>query len=95
MGLEWILFSGFDQQWGGYTAGTTCRIAPITVEQTTCPDSRSRINMTATGQRSPDIFTVHWYPQEGELFSNDVSTMSMLRNRSPLAWIPTTPIKAG
>ena len=37
-----------------------------------------------------DVFTVHWYPQGGEAFSNDVSpAMSTLRNRSTRSlWDP-------
>ena len=50
-----------------------------------------------TGQRSLDVFTVHWYPQgsqalglQSEAFSNDVSAnMSNLRNRSTRSlWDP-------
>jgi hypothetical protein len=50
-----------------------------------------------SGQRSLDVFTVHWYPQgsqslglQSEAFSNDVSTnMSNLRNRSTRSlWDP-------
>ncbi|MBS0461574.1 MAG: cellulase [Proteobacteria bacterium] len=43
----------------------------------------------ATGKRSLDVFTLHYYPQGGE-FSDDVSTpMQLLRNRSTRSlWDP-------
>lgn len=56
-----------------------------------------RLHDQQTGQRSLDVFTVHWYPQGsqalglgGEAFSNDVTTaMSNLRNRSTRSlWDP-------
>ena len=69
------------------------------VARTTCPTSLSQLRQhdLQTGQRSLDVFTVHWYPQgsqalglPGEAFSNDVSPpMSNLRNRSTRSlWDP-------
>ena len=89
---EWgwpaYFYSGYDWQWAGAhnnynpanfpdrTAHGGMDYLPWVLDQLHQHD-------TLTGQRSLDVFTVHWYPQGGEAFSNDVSpTMSALRNRS-------------
>ena len=102
---EWgwpgYFYSGYDQQ-----------VAPsLGWDQSKYPDRQShggadylpwlldqlRQHDQQTGQRSLDIFTVHWYPQGSqalglgsEAFNNDVSpAMSNLRNRSTRSlWDP-------
>ena len=103
---EWgwpgYFYSGFDQQWAGQhnnwnpaafpdrTAHSGADYLPWVLDQLHQHDVQ-------TGQRSLDVFTVHWYPQgsqalnlPGEAFSNDVSSqMSQLRNRSTRSlWDP-------
>ena len=89
---EWgwpaYFYSGYDSAWAGAhndwnpahfpdrTAHGGMDFLPWVLEQLHQHDSQ-------TGQRSLDVFTVHWYPQGGETDGNDVSTsMSQLRNRS-------------
>jgi hypothetical protein len=103
---EWgwpgYFYSGYDQQWAGQhsnwnpaafpdrTAHNGADYLPWLLDQLHQNDARN-------GQRSLDVFTLHWYPQgsqalglPGEAFSNDVSTqMSQLRNRSTRSlWDP-------
>ena len=89
---EWgwpaYFYSGYDWQWAGahnnYNpaafpdrgAHSGMDYLPWVLDQLHQHDAQ-------TGQRSLDVFTVHWYPQGGEAFSDDVSpTMTALRNRS-------------
>lgn len=96
---EWgwpaYFYSGYDWQWAGAhnnynpanfpdrTAHGGMDYLPWVLDQLHQHDAQ-------TGLRSLDVFTVHWYPQGGEAFSNDVSaTMSALRNRSTRSlWDP-------
>jgi hypothetical protein len=91
-GWNGYFYSGYDQQWGGLhgwnnlpdrAAHNGADYLPWVLDQVHQHDVQA-------GQRSLDIFTVHWYPQGGEAFSNDVSPqMSMLRNRSTRSlWDP-------
>jgi hypothetical protein len=91
-GWNGYFYSGFDQQWGGLhgwnnlpdrAAHNGADYLPWVLEQLHQHDIQ-------VGQRSLDVFAVHWYPQGGEAFSNDVSpAMSMLRNRSTRSlWDP-------
>ena len=103
---EWgwpgYFYSGYDQQWAGQhsnwnpaafpdrTAHNGADYLPWVLDQL-------HQHEVQTGQRSLDVFTVHWYPQgsqalnlPSEAFSNDVSpAMSNLRNRSTRSlWDP-------
>lgn len=98
-GWSGYFWSGYDQQWGGLHGWSNLPdranhggkdYLPWLLEQLSQHDVQ-------TGQRSLDVFTVHWYPQgsqnpslPGEAFSNDVSpAMSNLRNRSTRSlWDP-------
>jgi hypothetical protein len=97
---EWgwpaYLYSGYDWQWAGahnnYNPGTfPDRSAHGGMDYLPWVLDQVRQHDLQTGQRSLDVFTVHWYPQGGEAFSNDVSpTMTALRNRSTRSlWDPT------
>src|SRR5215510_7486626 len=91
-GWSGYLLSGYDQQWGGLhgwsnlpdrAAHSGADYLPWVLDQVHQHDVQ-------TGQHSLDVFTVHWYPQGGEPFSNDVSSaMSNLRNRGTRSlWDP-------
>jgi hypothetical protein len=91
-GWSGYLFSGFDQQYGsihgwGFLPDRSnhggADYLPWLLDEL-------RRNHTATGLRTLDIFTVHYYPQSNE-FSDDVSTATQLRrNRSTRSlWDPT------
>jgi hypothetical protein len=91
-GWSGYLFSGFDQQYGsvhgwGFLPDRSnhggADYLPWLLDEL-------RRNHTATGLRTLDIFTVHYYPQNNE-FSDDVSTATQLRrNRSTRSlWDPT------
>ena len=90
-GWSGYLFSGFDQQYGSIHGWSFlpdrsnhggADYLPWLLDQL-------RRNDTATGLRTLDIFTVHYYPQNNE-FSDDVSTATQLRrNRSTRSlWDP-------
>jgi hypothetical protein len=90
-GWSGYLFSGFDQQYGsingwGFLPDRSdhggADYLPWLLDQL-CR------NQTATGLRTLDVFTVHYYPQSNE-FSDDVSTATQLRrNRSTRSlWDP-------
>ena len=84
-GWSGYFYSGYDQQWGGLHGWSNLPDRAAHGGQDYLPYVLSQLRQhdLQTGQRSLDVFTVHWYPQGGEAFSNDVSTsMSMLRNRS-------------
>ena len=91
-GWSGYFYSGYDQQWGGLHGWSNLPdranhggkdYLPWVLDQLHQHDVQS-------GRRSLDVFTVHWYPQGGEAFSDDVSTsMSTLRNRSTRSlWDP-------
>ena len=96
---EWgwpaYLYSGYDWQWAGAhnnynPAAFPDRVAHGGMDYLPWILDQVHQHDLQTGQRSLDVFTVHWYPQGGEAFSNDVSTaMSQLRNRSTRSlWDP-------
>jgi hypothetical protein len=98
-GWSGYLFSGYDQQWGSIHGWSNLPDRAAHGGQDYLPWllSQLRQNDQQTGQRSLDVFTVHWYPQgsqalglPSEAFSNDVSpAMSNLRNRSTRSlWDP-------
>ena len=91
-GWNGYFYSGYDQQWGGLHGWSNLPDRAAHGGQDYLPWVLSQLHQhdTQTGQRSLDVFTVHWYPQGGEAFSNDVSTsMSLLRNRSTRSlWDP-------
>jgi len=75
-GWNGYFYSGYDQQWGGLHGWSNLPdranhggkdYLPWVLDQLHQHDVQS-------GQRSLDVFTVHWYPQGGEAFSDDVST---------------------
>ena len=90
-GWSGYLFSGYDQQYGSLHGWSFlpdrsnhggADYLPWLLDQL-------RRNHTATGLRTLDVFTVHYYPQDNE-FSDDVSTaMQLRRNRSTRSlWDP-------
>src|SRR3984893_18572803 len=100
---EWgwtgYFYSGFDQQWAGLHGWSNLPDRANHGGQDYLPWVLDQLHQhdMQTGQRSLDVFTVHWYPQgsqalglPGEAFSNDVSAaMSDLRNRSTRSlWDP-------
>jgi hypothetical protein len=98
-GWSGYFWSGYDQQWGGLHGWNNLPDRANHGGQDYLPWllGQLRQNDLQTGQRSIDVFTVHWYPQgsqalglPGEAFSNDVSpAMSNLRNRSTRSlWDP-------
>ena len=78
MGLERLFYSGYDQQNPGYHDRATnggWDYMPWLLNQFHQHD-------TNTGQRLLDYFTLHCYPQEGEVSGDDVSTATaLLRNQ--------------
>ena len=93
---EWgwpaYFFSGFDQQWGAAHnwSGTPDRDAHGGVDYLPWLLDQFRVASEASGKRLLDVFTVHYYPQGGEL-SDDVSpAMQLRRNRSTRSlWDPS------
>jgi PKD repeat protein len=90
-GWSGYLFSGYDQQYGSLHGWSTLPdranhggwdYLPWLLDQL-------RQNDAATGKRSLDVFSVHYYPQQGE-FGNDTSQATdLLRNRSTRSlWDP-------
>jgi hypothetical protein len=91
-GWSGYFYSGYDQQWGSLY-GWCClpdRAAHNGADYLPWVLDQLRQHDEQTGERSLDVFTVHWYPQGGEAFSNNVSTpMQLLRNRSTRSlWDP-------
>ena len=99
-GWSGYFWSGYDQQWGGLHGWNNLPDRANHGGQDYLPWLLGQLRQSEmqTGQRSLDVFTVHWYPQgsqalglPGEAFSNDVSpNMSNLRNRSTRSlWDPS------
>lgn len=91
-GWSGYLYSGYDLQKGEQNGWTQFpdRQAHNNMDYLPWLLDQLRQHDAATGQRSLDYFTVHYYPQSGE-FSDDVSqNMQLLRNRSTRSlWDPT------
>jgi hypothetical protein len=98
-GWNGYLYSGYDQQWGSLHGWGSLPDRANHGGQDYLPWVLNQLHQgdLQSGQRSLDVFTVHWYPQgsqalglQSEAFSNDVSTnMSNLRNRSTRSlWDP-------
>ena len=91
-GWSGYFYSGYDQQWGGLHGWSNLPDRANHGGQDYLPWVLDQLHQhdVQSGQRSLDVFTVHWYPQGGEAFSDDVSTsMSTLRNRSTRSlWDP-------
>ena len=88
-GWNGYLYSGFDQQWSGQhgdynTAHYPDRMANGGWDYLPWLLNQFRLHDSGTGQRLLDYFTVHCYPQEGNVGSStDVSTStSVLRNQT-------------
>src|SRR5215469_14104400 len=90
-GWSGYLFSGYDQQYGSLHGWSSLPdrnnhggwdYLPWILDQL-------RQNDASTGKRTLDVFSVHYYPQQGE-FSNDTSQATdLLRNRSTRSlWDP-------
>jgi Glycoside hydrolase family 44 len=92
---EWgwtgYFYSGYDQQWAATNGWNNLPDRTANGNQDYLPWLLSQLQAhdLAAGQRTLDIFSVHFYPQGGE-YSDDVSTaMQQLRNRSTRAlWDP-------
>src|SRR5262249_21518859 len=82
---------GYDQQWGAAHNWSSFpdRAAHGNMDYLPWLLDQLHAHDVASGQRSLDYFTVHYYPQSGE-FSDDVSTaMQQLRNRTTRSlWDP-------
>jgi hypothetical protein len=87
-GWSGYLYSGYDQQWSGEHGDYNPADYP---DRTTnggwdyMPWLLNQLHQhdTNTGQRLLDYFTLHCYPQEGDVSGNDVSTATeLLRNQS-------------
>jgi hypothetical protein len=91
-GWSGYFYSGYDQQWGGLHGWSNLPDRANHGGKDYLPWLLDQLHQhdVQTGSRSLDVFTVHWYPQGGEAFSNDVSaSMSNLRNRSTRSlWDP-------
>ena len=98
-GWNGYLYSGYDQQWGSLHGWGSLPDRANHGGQDYLLWVLNQLHQSdlQSGQRSLDVFTVHWYPQgsqslglQSEAFSNDVSTnMSNLRNRSTRSlWDP-------
>jgi hypothetical protein len=98
-GWSGYIWSGFDQQWASAHNWSSFPDRANHGNQDYLPWVLNAVRQSdlQTGQRSLDVFAVHWYPQGSqalglgsESFSNDVSTnMSNLRNRSTRSlWDP-------
>ncbi len=91
-GWNGYFYSGYDQQWGGLHGWNNLpdRAAHNGADYLPWVLDHVHQHDIQMGRRSLDVFTVHWYPQGGEAFSDDVSpAMSMLRNRSTRSlWDP-------
>jgi hypothetical protein len=91
-GWSGYFYSGYDQQWGGLHGWSNLPDRANHGGKDYLPWLLDQLHQhdLQTGSGSLDVFTVHWYPQGGEAFSNDVSpSMSNLRNRSTRSlWDP-------
>ena len=91
-GWSGYFYSGYDQQWGGLHGWSNLPDRANHGGKDYLPWVLDQLHQhdVLSGQQSLDVFTVHWYPQGGEAFSDDVSTsMSTLRNRSTRSlWDP-------
>jgi hypothetical protein len=83
-GWSGYLYSGYDQQWAGQHGWNNLPDRATNGGWDYLPWflDQARRRETATGQRLLDVFSVHWYPQNGE-FSDDTSRATRAkRNRS-------------
>ena len=90
-GWSGYLLSGYDQQYGSLHGWSFMPdrsnhggwdYLPWLLDQL-------RLSSLATGNRSLDIFTVHYYPQGGEFSNDTASAMQLRRNRSTRSlWDP-------
>ncbi len=84
-GWSGFFYSGFDQQYGAahnYQGGYPDRNAHGGMDYLPWMLGQISKNDQATGKRSLDVFSVHFYPQSGE-FSDATDTATvLLRNRS-------------
>jgi len=90
-GWSGYLYSGYDQQWGSRHGWSSLpdRASHSGWDYLPWLLDQLRQNDAATRKRSLDVFSVHYYPQQGE-FSNDTSQATdLLRNRSTRSlWDP-------
>ena len=90
-GWSGFFYSGYDQQYGNAHGWSNLpdRVAHGNKDYIPYLLQQLKANENATGVRSLDVLSVHWYPQGGE-FGNDVSTtMQLRRNRSTRSlWDP-------
>ncbi len=90
-GWSGYFYSGYDQQWGGQNGWSSFpdRAANGGMDYLPWLLDQLRRHDQTSGQRSLDLFTVHYYPQGGE-YGSDVSTaMQLRRNRSTRSlWDP-------
>ena len=84
-GWSGYFYSGFDQQYGaahGYQGGYPDRDAHGGMDYLPWVLNQVYKNDQATGKRSLDVFSVHFYPQAGEFSDAADPATVLLRNRS-------------
>jgi hypothetical protein len=90
-GWSGYFYSGYDQQWGSKNGWSNLpdRAANGGVDYLPWLLDQLRRHDQASGQKSIDVFTVHYYPQSGEYSTNVTTAMQQCRNRSTRSlWDP-------
>jgi hypothetical protein len=90
-GWSGYFYSGYDQQWGSKNGWSNLpdRAANGGVDYLPWVLDQLHRHDQGTGQKSIDIFTVHYYPQSGEYSTNVTTAMQQRRNRSTRSlWDP-------
>ena len=90
-GWSGYFYSGYDQQWGSQNGWSNLpdRGSHGGWDYVPWLLAQLRQHEADTGQRSLDLFTLHYYPQGGEFSDNVTSSMQLRRNRSTRSlWDP-------
>ena len=91
-GWTGYFYSGKDQQYGdvhGWAGPFPDKSSHGNMDYLPWLLSQLKSHDTASGTKSLDVFTVHYYPQAGEFSDNTSTTMQLLRNKSTRSlWDP-------
>ncbi|HEU4388906.1 MAG TPA: glycoside hydrolase family 44 protein, partial [Blastocatellia bacterium] len=90
-GWSGYILSGYDQQWGSLHGWSNLpdRVAHGNWDYLPWLLDQIKQHDAATGQRTLDVFSVHYYPQGGEFGNDTSSSMQLRRNRSTRSlWDP-------
>ena len=90
-GWSGYLYSGYDQQYGAAHGWSNLpdRANHANMDYLPWLLDQLRLNNAATGKRSLDVFSVHYYPQGGEFYGDTSTAMQLRRNRSTRSlWDP-------